>query len=82
MQHIVGPKLRDGLLAFERQHIEGLYAGADEYLILQGYHPNVANDIIDRLARKGWIEYGVSARTGWLTDEGRHVLETVLDARE
>lgn len=66
----LGPKLQDGLRAYaERGEMF-----ADEWLIRRGYHPNVAASIIDRLDRKGFIEYGVSARSGWLTDRGREVL--------
>lgn len=28
----------------------------------------------ERLSRRGYIEYGVSERTGWLTDKGRVAL--------
>lgn len=30
---------------------------------------------MERLADRGYIEYGVSPRTGWLTEKGKHVLE-------
>ena len=29
------------------------------------------------LANRGYIEYGVSARTGWLTEKGKAALEAV-----
>jgi len=47
---------------------------ADELLIARGYPPKVAASIIDRLDRRGYIEYGVSARSGWLTPEGKVAL--------
>lgn len=31
----------------------------------------------DELARRGYIEYGVSARTGWLTDKGKEALRGI-----
>lgn len=62
----LGPKLRDGL----RAYVERGDMPADEWLVARGYHPNVAASIIDRLERKGFIEYGTSPRTGWLTPDG------------
>jgi len=59
--------MQDGLRAYEQRSWNVL---ADQWLIDRGYHPKVAASIIDRLDRKGYIEYGVSARSGWLTDEG------------
>lgn len=77
---MTGQKLRDGLDVYEAMRVHSVghagYCGdfADARLIAKGYPPKVADSIIERLARKGWIEYGVSARSGWLTDAGRAVL--------
>ncbi|KKL53696.1 hypothetical protein LCGC14_2272900, partial [marine sediment metagenome] len=30
---------------------------------------------IDKMARKGYIEYGITARSGWLTEKGKQKLE-------
>jgi hypothetical protein len=77
---MLGDKLADGLRVYadmdaHRRALDG-YCGdfADVRLVALGYPDKVADSIIDRLARKGWIEYGVSARSGWLTDEGIAVL--------
>lgn len=32
---------------------------------------------MEQLANKGYINYGITARTGWLTDKGREVLREV-----
>lgn len=68
---MLGPKMSDGLRAYASRGDEF----ADEWLVARGYPPKVAASIIDRLARKGFIDCGVSARSGWLTDEGRKALE-------
>lgn len=80
MSSTMGVKLRDGLLAYsameaDRAESFGDYDFADARLVAMGYHPNVADSIVERLARRGWVEYGVSARSGWLTAEGRAALE-------
>jgi hypothetical protein len=66
----LGRKMRDGLTAYLRRGD----MPADEWLIERGYPPKMAASIIDRLVQRGWIEYGVSPRTGWLTNEGREAL--------
>ena len=67
----VGPKLANGLRVYAmRSGRPADMLFADEMLEALGYEPKVAASIIDRLARKGWIEYGVSARSGWLTPAG------------
>lgn len=33
---------------------------------------------MEKLAGRGYIEYGVSARTGWLTEKGREVLAAII----
>ena len=74
-------KMHDGLCVYAARSI-GRHdqivvrsdAFADEALISMGYHPNVAASIIDRLMRKGYIDYGVSARSGWITDKGMEAL--------
>ena len=73
----LGPKMRDGLTVFAIRSANPWLPFADELLINKGYPPKVADSIISRLARRGWIEYGVSARTGWLTPEGRAMLRSI-----
>ena len=49
---------------------------ADGYLRdLTGEHPKVCMAAMERAERRGLIEYGVSLRSGWLTDKGRALLE-------
>ena len=67
MKPDLGQKMRDGLEAYA---IRGDTFADDWLVVVKGYEPKVAASIIDRLARRGYIEYGVSARTGWLTPEG------------
>lgn len=33
----------------------------------------------EELADRGYLEYGVSARTGWLTDKGRQALQAAQE---
>jgi hypothetical protein len=47
---------------------------ADDVLIDRGYPPKQADRVLEDAADEGLIEYGVSARTGWLTDKGRRLL--------
>lgn len=47
---------------------------ADAVLELHGYPPKQADRVLEDAADEGLIEYGVSARTGWLTDKGRRIL--------
>lgn len=53
---------------------------ADAILIGWGWHPKQADAILEKAADRGYIEYGVSARTGWLTDKGRALLHSVEPA--
>lgn len=39
------------------------------------YHPNVVNAKCEKAIRKGYMECGVSAHTGWITDKGRQFLD-------
>jgi hypothetical protein len=48
---------------------------ADDVLIDRGYPPKQADRVLEDAADEGLIEYGVSARTGWLTDKGRRLLD-------
>jgi len=81
MSTMYGPKIRDGLRAY-REQAEHRYeddqpAGywfADAVLMRMGYPEKVADSIIDRLGRVDLIEWGVSARTGWLTERGEAAL--------
>ncbi len=38
-----------------------------------GMHPKRANYLFEKWIDKGWLECGVTARTGWLTEEGKKV---------
>lgn len=33
--------------------------------------------MLEKWVRKGWWDYGVSLRTGWLTDEGKAAAEEI-----
>ena len=49
---------------------------ADQVLMLMTNAPEkVALRATERAARRGLVEYGVSLRTGWLTDKGRELLK-------
>lgn len=52
------------------QAIADHQTGAREYLIEQGYHPNVIYAKAEKSARRGYTEYGVVADRPWLTDKG------------
>ena len=60
-----------------------VYKQSDDYwpyTILEGWTGEpfkVCYAAMERAARRGLIDYGVSLRTGWLTDKGRQLL---LDA--
>lgn len=47
---------------------------ADAILMDQGYPEKQADRVLEDAAFEDLIEYGVSARTGWLTDKGRALL--------
>lgn len=47
---------------------------ADAVLMDQGYPEKQADRVLEDAAVEGLIEYGVSARTGWLTDKGMVLL--------
>jgi hypothetical protein len=47
---------------------------ADQVLIDRGYPAKQADAVLEDAAAEDLIEYGVSARTGWLTDKGRELL--------
>ncbi len=38
--------------------------------------------VLDKWTRKGWWEYGVSLRTGWLTDAGYEALPRMIAETE
>lgn len=42
--------------------------------ICKRYSEKAVTVKLTELANRGYIEYGVSARTGWLTDKGREAL--------
>jgi hypothetical protein len=50
---------------------------ADEILERWGWHPKQANAILEKVIDRGYVECGVSARTGWLTDKGKALLRSL-----
>jgi hypothetical protein len=88
MNDLYGPKIMAGLRAFQavadHRYEEGPagYWFADAVLIREGYPEKVAASILDRLARLDFIEWGVSMRTGWLTERGQAVLAGHAPRRE
>lgn len=49
----------------------------DQYnLLCQKWGENVICAKMSRLADRDYIEYGVSPRTGWLTEKGEEALES------
>jgi hypothetical protein len=40
---------------------------------------NQGDYILDKWTRKGWWEYGVSARSGWLTPKGVEALSLAIE---
>lgn len=49
---------------------------ADQVLMLLTNAPEkVAMRAMERAARRGLVEYGVSLRTGWLTEKGKGLLK-------
>ena len=82
MHQHYGPKIMAGLRAYREvaahRYDDEQAAGywfADAILVRQGYPAKVAASIIDRLGRADLIEWGVSARTGWLTERGEAAVE-------
>ena len=47
---------------------------ADALLETMGYPAKQAYRMLEDAAEEGLIDYGVSARTAWLTDKGRRLL--------
>ena len=45
-----------------------------------GVPTKVVEAKFQRFYRRGWIEYGVSLRTGWLTAKGKEALRTSREA--
>jgi hypothetical protein len=37
--------------------------------------------LLEKWAYKGWWEYGVSSRSGWLTPEGKKALRKVIEEK-
>lgn len=49
---------------------------AYDFLVFQeGYHGNVVIKKAEKASDKGYMDYGVSARTGWITEKGIKFLE-------
>lgn len=44
--------------------------------LCEKYTPKVVDRKLTELSRRGYIEYGVSVRTGWLTVNGQKALAT------
>ena len=42
-----------------------------------GYHPNQIDKKLEKMVKRGLIDCGVSARTGWVTELGMSVLTKV-----
>jgi hypothetical protein len=61
------------LYAVERAKRHGHLA--DVCLMEGGFTEGEADRLLNAAANKGYIEYGVSPRAGWLTDEGRAFLD-------
>jgi hypothetical protein len=40
-------------------------------------HPNRIHALCEKWARRGYMDYGVTARTGWLTDKGKAWVEEI-----
>lgn len=50
-------------------------AFADEALQkISGAHPKVCLRAMERACRRGLIDYGVTLRSGWLTEKGKELL--------
>lgn len=49
---------------------------------ITGEHRNVCYRAMERTARRGYIDYGVSLRSGFVTPEGRAFLEKTLKELE
>jgi hypothetical protein len=56
------------------QHTRFGGAFAYEVLIAAGYPEKVVYAKYEKLSRRGLIDWGVSMRTGWLTDKGKALL--------
>ncbi len=42
----------------------------------QEFSEHALNKKFEELSKRGYMDYGVSARTGWLTDKGAEVLKS------
>jgi len=51
---------------------------ADELAEIIGMHWKRCYYLLEKWNRRGWFSSGVSARTGWLEDEGKHVAHQTL----
>ena len=56
------------------------YPFAYRVLYDEGVPPKVVEAKFGRFFRRGWIEYGVSLRTGWLTTKGEDALRAITEA--
>lgn len=53
------------------------YALATDLAKTFGMHEKRAHYLLLKWADRGWWEYGVSARTGWLTEKGLDAAKTI-----
>lgn len=70
----LGPKALDCLRIAEARELnkwEPLYVA-----MCSKYSEKIVTRKMLELSRRGYIEYGVSVRTGWLTDKGKLALAT------
>lgn len=47
-----------------------------------GIPPNRAHYLYLKWTGKGWYEYGVSARSGWLTAKGLEAVKQLIEAKK
>lgn len=77
MSHTLSQKTLDVLAFVGANHNprESHTGWSERYAALcERYSEKAVARKLDQLADKDWIDYGVSARMGWLTDEGHAVL--------
>ena len=46
-------------------------------MVAMGFPEKVVYAKMDKFAKRGWIEVGVSTRTGWITRKGREALKAL-----
>lgn len=69
------PKVGDITDAQMARYLASDYERTYEAMALQfDSAPKVIERVLERMSRRGLIDYGVSLRTAWLTDEGKALL--------